>query len=461
MEIIPGILRTKRTFGRCANGKLLYKFQPDNREIEPITIPYEIKNVGFSKVNKDQYVLVNYQTQRLNKTIGPVDILENFYTYQLYCKNLKIPVMKPLQNIKFNCTSKLYNDRTNLDVFSIDGPTTKDFDDAFGISVDAETNATILSIYISNVGDVLDGFNLWDRLTDHISNIYMPNERITLLSSDLCELCSLTAGKTTSTITLDIYIKYGQILKHTFNTTLIKPYKNYSYDDPLLLEDKNYIDLLECIKVLTTIQEYQQNQDNDASNNVEYLMRYMNYYVAQTLYKNKTGIFRTMYEPLGDIYPSNSYITWNTVDGIPYLHCTSPMRRLVDILNIIKLQELQGLKLSGSLDFYNKWIIKLDYINTMSRNIRRVQNDCTLLSLYPTIKDTEFDGKILESETKFEDNCYTYTVYLPDLRLTCKIKSLEILMPTNPLGYPIIRKYKLYMFSKESSFRKKIRLQLI
>ena len=67
-----------------------------------------------------------------------------------------------------------------------------------------------------------------------------------------------------------------------------------------------------------------------------------------------------------------------------YVHITSPIRRLVDLLNILVLQDALGLfpftAKSGA--FYKKWTNEtaLTYINETMRSIRRVQNDCALLA---------------------------------------------------------------------------------
>ena len=66
---IPGVLiiTGNKTYGRQKNnagkkpysnnsGKLLYKCIPDDIRLPSFLIPYEIKNVGFSKVNKNLYV---------------------------------------------------------------------------------------------------------------------------------------------------------------------------------------------------------------------------------------------------------------------------------------------------------------------------------------------------------------------------------------------------------------------
>ena len=51
---MPGVLiiSGNKTYGRQEkkNGKLFYKCVPDDMRLPPFLVPYEIKNVGFSKV---------------------------------------------------------------------------------------------------------------------------------------------------------------------------------------------------------------------------------------------------------------------------------------------------------------------------------------------------------------------------------------------------------------------------
>jgi hypothetical protein len=213
----------------------------------------------------------------------------------------------------------------------------------------------------------------------------------------------------------------------------------------------------------------------------------MNYYCAQELLKFNNGIFRTtiIRQPppeLPDMLPEEvkKYIQiWNSTSGQyidihntpsedlrhelldidAYIHITSPIRRLVDLLNMIKLQQNMGLiTLSDDAStFYNKWIAKIDYINVTMRAIRKVQIDCTLLDACfnnPDILDKIYDGYCFDKLAR-NDGLYQYIVFLPELRLTSKITIRE-----NLDNYEQ-RQYKLFAFTNEEKFKKKIRLQFI
>ena len=142
-----------------------------------------------------------------------------------------------------------------------------------------------------------------------------------------------------------------------------------------------------------------------------------------------------------------------------YIHITSPIRRLVDLLNMIKFQQNYGL-ISLSTDasqFYDNWIQQIDYINVTMRAIRKVQNDCNLLDLCynnPNTLEKTYDGYCFDKLTR-NDGLYQFIVFLPELRLSSRITVRD-----NLENYEK-RQYKLFLFSDEEKFKKKIRLQIV
>jgi hypothetical protein len=107
--------------------------------------------------------------------------------------------------------------------------------------------------------------------------------------------------------------------------------------------------------------------------------------------------------------------------------------------------------------FYEKWIKQLDYINITMRAIRKIQHECTLLATCfenPEILDKEYEGYCFDKLVR-NDGLYQFIVYLPELKLTSKITIRE------DLGNYEKRIYKLFLFSDEEKFKKKIRLQFI
>ena len=141
-----------------------------------------------------------------------------------------------------------------------------------------------------------------------------------------------------------------------------------------------------------------------------------------------------------------------------YIHCTSPIRRLVDLLNMARLQ--QNLSLTTYSTEFEKfethWTERLEYINTTMRAIRKIQNDCTLLEMCtnkPEICEREHNGYIFDKLERI-DGLFQYVVYLPQLKIVSRLTIRNIL--TDYSNY----KFKIFVFHDESSLKKKIRIHL-
>jgi hypothetical protein len=125
---------------------------------------------------------------------------------------------------------------------------------------------------------------------------------------------------------------------------------------------------------------------------------------------------------------------------------------------MIKIQEkLSLLKLSEEAYlFYNNWINNIDFINKCSKEIRKLQSECTLLDL--CINNPDKMEKIYESyiiDCYLFNDIYQYTIYIPELKLVSFIKFID--------KFEIYQKFnvKLYLFNDEENIRRKIRLHII
>ncbi len=498
--------RTNKVSNKESKGRLLYKCIPDDTRIPIFIVPYEIK-MGFSKVLTNLYVTIHYKQwdekhpyANISQTVGPIDMLEHFYEYQLYCKSLNVSIQKFNKTthaaVKSNdnhdtliteiCkTHPQIEDRTSWKTFTIDPETSLDYDDGFSIRK-INDNETMLSIYIANVTIWMDTFNLWSSFSQRISTIYLPDRKRPMLPTILSDcLCSLQATNRRFAFVIDIILDSNANIKSIkYTNALIKVFKNFAYEEQSLLLDADYNFLLNTTKQMSKKYKYINNV-RDSHEVVCYLMILMNYHCAQDFLKSQNGIFRsTIIKPeitLPDNLPDdvNNFIKmWNSssaqyidisfVEGIntrhdsldmdAYIHITSPIRRLVDLLNIIKFQQNHNLiTLSeDSIVFYDKWIGQIDYINTTMRAIRKVQNDCSLLNAChnnPETLEKKYDGYCFNKLSR-NDGLYQYNVFLPELRLSSRITMRENLENYDK------RQYKLYLFNNEEKFKKKIRIQL-
>jgi len=506
---MPGVLiiNGNKTYGRHKNGKLLYKCVPDDMRLPCFLVPYEIKNIGFSKVFINLYVTIEFSNwedkhpqAKLSNVIGAVDILDNYYEYQLYCKSLNASIQKFQKDTK-NATEKknhedfiksikdkfpCIEDRTNPDqwhIFTIDPKNSLDFDDGFSIC-NIENDIQQLSIYISNVTIWMDVLNLWDSFSRRISTIYLPDKKRPMLPTILSDcLCSLQEKVTRIAFVMDVFIKDNDIVEIKYSNCFIKVIKNYCYEEESLLNNDKYKHLFDTTKKLSRKFKYINNVRN-SHEVVCYLMILMNYYCASEMIKYNTGIFRSTIMKRDFVVPDTlpedvaKYIKiWNSatgqyVDGAEisvkrhelldmeaYIHITSPIRRLVDLLNIIKLQKTIGIiTLSdNAYNFYDKWLNDLEYINITMRSIRKVQCDCTLLDLCVNNHETmekEYDGYVFDKINR-NDGLYQYIVFLPELKLSSRITLRD-----NFENFEN-KKFKLYLFNDEENFKRKIRLQIL
>jgi hypothetical protein len=299
-------------------------------------------------------------------------------------------------------------------------------------------------------------------------------------------LCSLQSNNLRIAFVMDLFIDANdEIVDITYSNSKIKVYKNYSYEEPALLSNPNYMLLMNVTKTLCKKYKYI-NSVRNSHDLVSYLMILMNFHSAKSLLSHKNGIFRSTIMKRDISIPDHlpeevckfikiwnssagQYIDVNALnvgqtinhdhlDMDAYVHITSPIRRLVDLLNIIKFQQNTGmitLSESSAL-FYDKWIADLEYINTTMRSIRRVQNDCSLLHLCstsPGVMENTHEGYAFDKIIR-NDGLYQVIVYLPALKLTSRI-----IMRENIENYDM-HQYKLYLFHNEEKFKKKIRLQI-
>lgn len=504
MPHISGILvlNDQKTYGKTSNGKFYYKCIPDDKRITPFLVPYKIKNISFSKTFVNKYVAFKFiswtnkhPTGELTNVIGDVNKLENFYEYQLYCKSLYASLQKFTKAVKTKLREKseinfieTINQKYNIEdrrkthnVYTIDPQNSKDFDDGF--SIQYKDDEYIVSIYISNVPIWMNTMELWPSFSDRISTIYLPDRKRPMLPTMLSDfLCSLQENQVRFAFTLDIYMDSdGNIKKYNFINTCINVKKNYRYNDDFTNFDE-FIMLKNILVKMNSITSYVETI-RDSHDVIAYLMILMNYISAQEFLKYKTGIFRSMklnnnielpdYLP-NDIraflklWKSNSskYISFDNekthemLKLNEYIHITSPIRRLVDTLNMIELQHCLGLMdfTRESYYFHNFWtsIEKLTYINQTMQSIRKIQNECNLLTkcvLEPEVLEREYSGYVFDVMSR-NDGLYQYIVFISELKLVNKFISYHKLEKFSK------HDFKLYLFEDKDNLKQKVRYEI-
>lgn len=497
------ILENSKTYGRTSNGKrLLYKCVPDDKRLPMFLVPYDIKN-SFNKKQKNKYVVFEFDNWeqkhphgKLTLTIGDVDILENFFEYQLYCKSLNISIAEfnksvknvlklktheQLEDLIFNNDDYKIIDRTNENIFSIDPEGSYDFDDALSI-VNYEDNTYKVTVFISNVYVWLDTLDIWNSFSKRVSTIYLPDYRRPMLPTLLSEhLCSLQENKNRFALATDFIVDgYGNIKVLGYNNCMIRVKKNYSYEDNNLLKTKEY-------NLLLTLANRKDSDILTSHDVISYWMRQTNMNTGIDMYNKKIGIFRSVKyiekinnnikkEFSGDTlrvitnwnnvtgqyinYDENENLQHEIMELNTYIQITSPIRRLVDLLNqvmFLKTFNLLNTCSNNANSFVKKWLMEIDYINNSMRSIRKIQTECSLLNLcmkQPDILKQQYNGVVFD-KIKKNDGTYNYMVYIKSIKMLCRY-----ICPYEITNYST-NKFMLFIFHNEDKYKKKIRLQII
>lgn len=142
-----------------------------------------------------------------------------------------------------------------------------------------------------------------------------------------------------------------------------------------------------------------------------------------------------------------------------YVHATSPIRRLVDLLNqmLWVIHVFQPIHIrSKPIIFVQEHMRQIDHLNQQMKSIKKVQNNCDIL--YRITQEPEWTTHILTAVVLHQEDVasYKYTVYIDELKWISTVYYTEHELQT----YEKIR-VKLYVFEREDQMRKKVRLQVI
>ena len=503
--------------------RLLYKCIPDNKTIPSFLVPYELDIGFSKKyTNKYILFRFDFLPKKsiiphgqITETLGNVDDLEVFYEYQLYCKGLHISISSltaQTRKLLQQTPSEIYIERILADprftiqdrrqeyTITIDPQNSLDFDDGFSITA-MDDGTWKISVYIANVYFWLEILGLWSQFTNRSSTIYLPDKRRTMLPPILSDsLCSLQEKQSRFAFTMDLIVdENGTILGEPyFCNSIICIAKNYHYEDSQLTKDLQYNLLLSISKKINT-RLSESDPIVDSHDVVAFWMIQMNRYCAEYMIQNQFGIFRSatihnrdliqnqsnplikaQYQQGKDMDPdtkrmiqlwgnsSGQYALYNedtaqlehAIMGMKaYVHITSPIRRLVDLLNQMSMMRHLGIITHLGTDataFLLKWLSDIDYINTSTKNIRKVQTECEILQRCfrnPDIIGKTFEGIVFDKTIR-SDGKNTYMVFLEKLKILANLKC-----PVELDNYSK-HSFKIYFFQDEHSCKKKIRLHL-
>jgi exoribonuclease R len=140
-----------------------------------------------------------------------------------------------------------------------------------------------------------------------------------------------------------------------------------------------------------------------------------------------------------------------------YLHVTSPIRRMTDIINQTIYHQEQGLSMSiYSYDFVNKWLTVIHKLNDQVKKIKKVQNQMNILY---AIEHNKVDISKSYVSCIFQKECvddgYMYQVFIKELSLFQQVYS------TNSLDMYSDVEVKIFYMNDEFQTYKKIRCTMV
>jgi len=480
-NILQGVLvlNGSKTYGTNNKRILLYKCIPNNNHLPHFLIPYHHK-ISFQKTFANLFINFQFDcwTQKhpigkIIDIIGPVNDDKSFFEYEMYCRNIYYSI-----NRFSKFCIQTFTDKENVKelednpfIFSIDPVGSSDFDDAFSVQENK------IFIYISNVPVFLDKTNpnVWDLFSDRVSTIYLPSSKKPMLPSILSDnLCSLQQNSYRETIVMEIDIP---TLSFSFSIKKSFISKNFVYEEKNLINHNHYQLLFKNTTYLFSLLSDKYIEEiNDSHDLVCYLMILMNHQIGLRL---NNGIFRITEknDVCNTIIPKElkTFLNiWNSeysgkysIDSEhfhsqlnihKYTHITSPIRRIVDIINLILFQQQMELFSFSekALQFVEKWIHKIDFINESMTQIKKTQNKCNLISL----KDEIVEGYAFSKCNDQKCNDQKWYVYIP------KWKTYHTLSKCNDHTLNNVEMYKKYIFKiiifeDEDKLNRRIRLSII
>lgn len=503
MQNIPGILilENNRTYGRTENKKkLFYKCKPFSTTYPDFLVPYSIQ-MGFQKNFKNKYVTFRFESWEekhpigmLMNSIGDVHDLPSFYEYLLFCKNLHNPITpfiklcKTLLSVpdRASVYENIINNNpdrfgqienlraTETFVFSIDPDGCTDRDDALSIQKDGDDY--LVNVYISNVFVWLEALDLWDFLGTRVATIYLPDSKRNMLPTTISDLCSLDENTNKFAFVIKLFVKKNDEgfeiddSKTTINQCAVLINKSFVYEEHSLLKNKFYKELF---RVSTALDR----TVTDSHELVSFWMMQTNTRLARKLRSNSCGVYRKVkcglsasLEPhpvpgirIWEQKVVGSYISFSeNMDashemlGVSeYVHFTSPIRRMVDVINQVLMVQRSEVVLSDhARTFVESSLGGLSDLNIQMKNIQKVQSECVILDR--VVNDTQFDGDAGVTAivlAKLDD--HRYSVYVPSLSWMSTVYSLEECVKNTELTC------RVYIFEGEDKLRRKIRLEVL
>jgi exoribonuclease-2 len=303
-------------------------------------------------------------------------------------------------------------DLRHLPTMTIDGPMTRDFDDALSMEVEGETIR--LGIHIADVAGTLPfGGLLYEEASRRVSTLYLPRRQIPMIPPGLSqETLSLKEGCDRPAITLFCRLdKNGDLLEHRFVPSLIRVQRQMTYDQVNDLYEKEdllgkMVQLSQSLRqkridqgaLIISLPEAVINFEEDASLSLEMdsqdtpsrmmvseFMILFNWLTARFCRDNGIPIlYRGQEKPSEKLSPDDTdYVFYVMIGTEPkphtglgldvYTNASSPLRRFLDL--VIQVQ-VRNFLLKGAPVYGEEALEKMRmYVEPIAKDLERVKRN--------------------------------------------------------------------------------------
>ncbi len=290
--------------------------------------------------------------------------------------NFSSEILREAQKLQEKLKQEAENQNvTNLEAFTIDAIDSPDYDDA--ISLQKQEQGWILGIHISDVGGQLPlNSSIFKEACERVSSLYLPCETIPLLPPSLSkEAFSLKAGEKRKVLSLYLFMdKEFKIEREVFKQEYIAVKQNLSYTevDRYLTSHQNST-LLQIVHHIHNGRQIFESSGkrryewNVVCKNRELAMECIDFYSPARLlieelmvlynrtlaeYASAKGlscIYRNIAQYEEEEGNSHNYCQaflstkaafHPGIGSKAYLHCSSPIRRVTDIINQAQFEAL-------------------------------------------------------------------------------------------------------------------------
>jgi hypothetical protein len=456
----------------------LYKCIPNNKQF-PI-----FWAVSTTHYTSNQYVVLQFKQWFQQQILADLSLVlgndfKAYWEYSLYCLQMN-PSFDKITN-EFKRTKKITTMQqtiyqiktyTNTTAFTIHSS-----EHAFDIEK-MENNEIKLSIYVANVGLLLDYYKLWMFLPTPYTSVQLPNRQQSMLSEYFESKCELSKYKNNHVFCISILLDTNYVIKSIFHeNAYISIHDNYHHDQQTLLENEQYQLLLQTTHYMS--QKYKYLEKVETSQDViTYLTHFVQYQTAQEFLRTKEGILcnaviqkqiqlKQMSLPKDIVQPICCWLSQNAeftsvhseLQMPTYAYLLSPFQRIVDVINIMGLQKQRWKNIFSkeANEFYNQSIQDIPKIHWMMDKAKQIENESKLLHLYELnneiFNNLTYDGYICKKIKRDNNHGFQYYIYLPVLEVTMSLLSMDDLDEYSKQQFKI-------NVQKDNMFENKIQIEL-